>query len=254
MILLALPGVLLAGLGLVHPHSLDARTAQWWSDLHVLLLPVFPLLGAAQWVLLAGTRRWVRWLGRTAAFGYVAFYTGLDAVAGIAAGAVVHTLHGRGPADRAVFGVGETLGDVGAWCFLLASVLIAVNRMQQDSRLAVAGGALLLTGSVLFLDSHIFWPVGVITMLLLAGGMALLGLVDPAAGSAAGDEAETEADEAAGKGSAGDAAEDEGAGDAAGSGEPAGDAAEPAARPGGRPATGGAAPDEPGDRRSGQRS
>jgi hypothetical protein len=186
--LVALPGVVLAGIGMVHPHHLTAETAKWWSDLHVILLPVFPLLGAAQWVLLSGAARPLKWVGRLAAFGYAAFYSGLDAVAGIAAGAVVHVLRERGPVDEAVFSTGEWLGDVGAWCFLAASLTIVFARARGTGVMATVGAASLLAGSVLFLDSHIFFPVGVIAMFLLAAGMALLSRY----GSAAGTEADVD--------------------------------------------------------------
>lgn len=184
--LVALPGVVLAGIGMVHPHHLTADTAKWWSDLHIILLPMFPLLGVAQWVLLSGAARPLKWVGRLAAFGYAAFYTGLDAVAGIAAGAVVHVLHGRGPADKAVFATGEWLGDVGAWCFLAATLTIVFARARGAGVMAAVGAASLVAGSVLFLDSHIFFPVGVSAMVLLAAGMALLSWYGPPAATEAG--------------------------------------------------------------------
>src|SRR4051794_19174738 len=125
--LVALPGVVLAGMGLLHPAHLTAGTAQWWSTLHVLLLPVFPLLGAAQWLLLEGAPVLLRRVGRLAAFGFAVYYDGLDAVDGIAAGAAVHAQDGRRTsADAAVFHIGDRLGDWGAWSFLVASVVIVL--------------------------------------------------------------------------------------------------------------------------------
>lgn len=175
-ILLALPGVLLAGFGIVHPAALDAETAQFWSRLHVALLPVFPLLAAAQWALLDRAPDALRWIGRLAALGYAVFYTGLDAVDGIAAGAVVHAQHTRGGVEDALFAIGGPLGHVGAACFLLASLVIAATYARRVGRATLPGAALLLGGSVLFLESHIFWPVGVAAMLSIAAGMALLDL------------------------------------------------------------------------------
>jgi hypothetical protein len=173
-VLLALPGLLLAGFGTVHPLLLTTGTAQWWASMHILLLPVFPLLAAAQWVLLTSAPPVLRWPGRLAAFGFAAFYTGLDAVAGIAAGTVVHAEHGLGPVLGKLFAVGDTLGYIGTGCFLAASVLIAVAIALRAGWWALPGGALLVAASISFIDSHIFWPRGVFTMIGIAAGMYLL--------------------------------------------------------------------------------
>jgi hypothetical protein len=170
--LVAVPGLLLAGFGVVHPAQLDAATAPWWTTLHVILLPVFPLLAWAQWYLLASAPPWLRWPGWVAAFGYAAFYGGLDAVAGIAGGTVVHAQHGATPVVGAVFTAGDLLGHVGAACFLVASVLIAVAAVLRAGWWAVPGGVVLLLASVSFLDSHLFWPRGVVTMLGVAAGLS----------------------------------------------------------------------------------
>lgn len=170
--LVAVPGLLLAGFGAVHPAQLDAATAPWWTTLHVILLPVFPLVAVAQWYLLAPAPPWLRWPGWVAAFGYAAFYGGLDAVAGIAAGTVVHAQHGVTPVVGAVFTAGDQVGLFGSACFLVASALIVVTAILRAGWRAVPGGVVLLVASVSFLDSHIFWPRGVVTMLGVAAGMS----------------------------------------------------------------------------------
>src|SRR6185312_12346487 len=104
----------LAGWGLAHPLALGPASAPWWTTLHVVLLPVFPLLAVAQWLLLSFAPAALRRPGRLAAFGFAAFYGGLDAVAGIAAGTVVHAQHGATPVAGAVFGIGDLLGYVGS--------------------------------------------------------------------------------------------------------------------------------------------
>ncbi|MDQ7810940.1 hypothetical protein Q5425_45065 [Amycolatopsis sp. A133] len=172
----AVPGLLLAGIGVVHPARLDAATAAWWASLHVVLLLVFPLPAVAQWLLLTSAPRWLRWPGRLAAFGFAAFYGGLDAVAGIAAGTVVHAQHGATPVVGAVFAAGDRLGHLGSACFLAANVLIVAAVVVRAGWWRAAPGAvLLLTASVSFLDSHIFWPRGVVTMIAVAVGMCLSG-------------------------------------------------------------------------------
>jgi hypothetical protein len=74
---------------LFHPAQLTPGTAEVWWQLHVVLLPVFPLLGAALVFLLRGARGSLLWLARIAAYGYAVFYTGLDTLAGIGAGLAV---------------------------------------------------------------------------------------------------------------------------------------------------------------------
>jgi hypothetical protein len=171
---MAAPGLLLAGFGLSHPAGLHAGDAQWWTTLHILLLPVLPLLGVGQWVLLAPAPRPLRWPGRLAAYGYATFYTGLDAVAGIAAGTVEHDSGGVSPLTGRLFVIGDVLGHIGAWCFLAASVCVVAGAVRHTGWRGVAGAVLLLLASVSFLDSHLFWPRGVFTMFAIGVGMALL--------------------------------------------------------------------------------
>ncbi|MEV5717570.1 hypothetical protein AB0L41_27070 [Amycolatopsis mediterranei] len=173
----AVPGLVLAGFGLAHPLALSPASAPWWTSLHVVLLPVFPLLAVAQWLLLSSAPAALRRPGRLAAFGFAAFYGGLDAVAGIAAGTVVHAEHAVTPVTGAVFGIGDSLGHTGALCFLAANVLIIAAVAREAAWRAAPGAALLLAASVSFYDSHIFWPRGVLTMLAVAAGMFLLAAV-----------------------------------------------------------------------------
>jgi hypothetical protein len=170
----AAPGLLLAGAGLAHPLALSPASAPWWTTLHVVLLPVFPLLAVAQWLLLSAAPAALRRPGRLAAFGFAAFYGGLDAVAGIAAGTVVHAEHAVTPVTGAVFGIGDSLGYTGALGFLAANVLIVAAVAREAAWRAVPGAVVLLAASVSFFDSHIFWPRGVLTMLGVAAGMFLL--------------------------------------------------------------------------------
>ncbi|NKE63442.1 hypothetical protein FXN61_44680 [Lentzea sp. PSKA42] len=190
-LLVALPGLVLAGIGLTHPHHLDATTAQWWQDMHVILAVIFPLLGAAQWVLLEDTPKIVRWAGRTATFGYVVFYGALDALAGIGGGAMAIANGGRSPADAPLFKIGNQLGTVGAWCFFAASIAIAVCALLKHRLKAIPGAAFLLFGSFLFLDSHIYWPEGVIACTCLAIGMAAISYASASGRSAIEDSTRT---------------------------------------------------------------
>jgi hypothetical protein len=175
----ALPGLVLAAIGTTHPHDLTVDTAGWWRDMHIGLAFVFPLLGAAQWVLLDLGPAPVRRLGRLMAFGYAVLYGVLDAMAGIGAGALAVVQGGRTPLADPLFDVGNALGSIGAWCFLVGGVLTTVAVASQAGLRALPGGLLLLVASIVFLDSHIYWPMGVLAMLGLAAGFALLSWVGP---------------------------------------------------------------------------
>lgn len=172
----------LAAVGLVHPHGLSTSTAADWTDLHILLLPLFPLLTLGLLVPLwhrprpgfEGAATVVAWAG---AFVYAAFYTGLDAVAGIAAGtAVEHAAAGAnpGPLKRPLYEVGESLGQVGAYALICAVVAAMAALWPRHGARVLPGTAVLLVAGWSFVDSHIFWPRGVWTMCGFALGFALL--------------------------------------------------------------------------------
>lgn len=178
VLLVALPPLLLAAAGLVHPMTLSAGTSHRWTVLHVVLVPVFPLLGVCLWFLLRGEHGAVATLARVAAFAYASSYGALDTINGVAVGLVVQ--HVPGVRDgglatlRPVLDVGNTLGWVGSGSFLLAAVLTGTLLVRRHGRRALPGAGLTVLAAVSFLDSHIYWPRGVVTMLVLAVGLLLL--------------------------------------------------------------------------------
>jgi len=174
--------LLLAAAGAAHPHGLSRATAADWTHLHIALLPVFPLLTAGLLVPLwhrprpdlAGFATVIAW---TSAFLYAAFYTGLDAVAGIAAGTVVEHATDTasiGPLKHPLYDTGESLGQIGAYALIVAAVATAVALFPKHGARVVPGTMILLVAGWSFMDSHIFWPRGVWTMLGFALGFALL--------------------------------------------------------------------------------
>ncbi|MFF7788556.1 hypothetical protein [Streptomyces sp. NPDC007991] len=174
--------LLLAAAGIAHPHGLSRSTASDWTQLHIALLPVFPLLTVGLLVPLrqrprlglAGFATVVAWVGT---FVYAAFYTGLDAVAGIAAGtAVEHAgeTASLGPVKRPLYETGEALGQAGAYALIGAIAATAVALLPKHGARILPGTLVLLAAGWSFLDSHIFWPRGVWTMLGFALGFALL--------------------------------------------------------------------------------
>ncbi|GIH91780.1 hypothetical protein ACFFMN_28990 [Planobispora siamensis] len=175
---LTLVPVVLAVAGLFHPHHLTQDTAGRWIALHLLLLPLFPLLAGSPLLLLRGlTGRWAT-TARVGCLVYAVFYTSLDAIAGVAYGTMVATaddpvaLSRTGPALDVV---GGTLGFIGAAGFLLASVATTkALAARYGGRRVATGGTILIAASVVWLGSHIYWPEGVITVLAIGSGFALL--------------------------------------------------------------------------------
>lgn len=172
----AVPGLLLAAVGTwLHPGGLGPDTARTWWQLHIWLIPVFPLISVVIWVLLRDLSGPLPWAARVAAFGFAAFYTGLDVLAGIGAGAA-YEVQGDGPAVGRLFGIGGWLGDAGVWCLLACAVLTGLALVRRVGMGALAGAAVLAAACLPFREGHIFHPTGVLAMLGVAAGCALLAL------------------------------------------------------------------------------
>jgi hypothetical protein len=179
IVLVAAAPLVLAGFGLGHPGGLRPHNAEHWAELHIWLLPVWPLLALGLVVPLwgrprrdaAGAATVLAW---AAGFGYAAFYTGLDAVAGIGAG--IAEEHGGEQRRRVVnplFHTGDALGQAGVWCLAVAVVAASVALCVRYGVRVLPGTAVLLVCCWSFFDSHIFHPRGVVTMLGFALGFAL---------------------------------------------------------------------------------
>ena len=169
--------LLLAVAGLIHPRHLSAATAGHWAGLHIALLPVFPLLVLGLIVPLWGRPRpdaegaltVVSWAG---CLWFAAYYSGLDAVAGISAGTVVdHGVHG---AAGHLFVVGDELGRSGVYGLAVASFATCAVLWRRHGVRVLPGAAVLFAACWSFVDSHIFWPKGVFTMVSFAVAFALL--------------------------------------------------------------------------------
>jgi hypothetical protein len=173
------PGLVLAGVGLTHPTTLSADTAQWWTTMHIVLVPLFPLLAVAVWVLLRSDQSPLGWAGRVAATVYAVFYGVLDALSGIAAGTVMLASGGGGDEVNALFGTGGSFGSVGEWAFLAALVCVLGSSWRSGLRSVpfwIAAVVVLGSGYV-FTIRHIYAPYGVAAMLGLAAGFLALELL-----------------------------------------------------------------------------
>jgi len=179
VLVVAGPAVMLAGLGLTHPQELTAASASWWTTLHVILLPIFPLLAVSLWLLLRGVPGPVAWVARIAAYGYATFYSVTDVLVGIGAGELTQFNAARRVQERTVevdrlFTVGNDVGEIGVWCFLVACAATALAIVAWVGRRALPGAVVLVVAGVLFTGGwHIYWPAGVVTMLVLAVGLGL---------------------------------------------------------------------------------
>lgn len=191
-VLVALPGLALAVAGLAHPHHLSYETARWWFGLHLVGLPVFPLVGLALARLVRGDGDPLAVLVRVSAYLYACFYTALDVVSGLAAGWVTREIGPGVPRPREVsllFGVGTPLGRVGEAALGVAALAVVVRLALRGSRAWLAAVAL-LPGAWLVHTDHIFAPRGVLGTALLGLGSAAVVLLgglthDPAPGAGA---------------------------------------------------------------------
>jgi hypothetical protein len=81
--------LVLAQLMIVHQLIDQFERPLAFLELHLLLLPLFALMGVAIWVLLEGIGGAVAWAARVAAFLFLVGYVALDAISGIAASAIL---------------------------------------------------------------------------------------------------------------------------------------------------------------------
>ena len=179
-LLVAGPAVVVAGLGLLHPVFLEPDTAERWRLAHLLLVPVFPLVGASVWVVLRGERGPAAWAARLLAAAYAVLYLSLDAIAGIGAPHQVLGAARRGdprPPIEDLYEIGDRLGALGVYALAAAGLLAGVVLfLRTRSPLAPLGGAVVAAACYPFLRHHVFPPRGVLAMVGIAVGLALLEL------------------------------------------------------------------------------
>lgn len=180
LLLVALPALLIGALGLAHPVFLEPETAERWRLAHLLLLPAFPLLAGSVLVLLRGERGPAAWGARALAVAYAVLYGALDAIAGIGApqqvlGAVERG-EGRPPIED-LYEIGDRLGALGVYALAAAAALTGlVLWLRSRSPLAPVGAAVVVAACYPFLRHHVFPPRGVLAMVAVAAGLALLEL------------------------------------------------------------------------------
>ncbi|MCW6006063.1 hypothetical protein K1W54_15960, partial [Micromonospora sp. CPCC 205371] len=79
-----------------------------------------------------------------------------------------------GRSVQALFTTGDALGYAGAGAFAAAALAASLALYLRYGPRTLPGALIVLAASVSFVDSHIFWPRGVLTMLAFAAGFALI--------------------------------------------------------------------------------
>jgi len=161
--------VVLAVLMIVHQLIDQFERPGAFLALHLLLLPLFALMGVAIWVLLEGVSGAVAWAARVAAFLFLVGYVALDAISGITASAILASgASWSKEATRALFASGPaavpTTVAVLAWRVSVLSGAWALYRAGRPLAPLV-----LLVASTLWLNQNHGGLRGVVVF----GGFAL---------------------------------------------------------------------------------
>lgn len=161
------PPIVIALVGLTHPAHLTQEASARWRDLHIVLLPLFPLLAVGPWLVARAVDavygRVVLVLGYT----YACFYSALDILAGIAAGALKHDREGG---LATVFGYASDLGQIGSIAFIGATAAAAGCVLRVAGPMVLPGAGVALVGAWGFMENHVYPPWGVASMLAVAAG------------------------------------------------------------------------------------
>lgn len=179
-LLVALPALVVALLGLLHPVFLTPETAERWRLAHLALLPAFPLVAVSVWAVLRGESGPVAWAARLLAGAYAVLYGALDAIAGIGAPHQVLRSAERGdpgPPLGDLYEIGDRLGALGVYALAAAGLLTGLALYRRTRSPLALLGAVAIAGSCYpFLRHHVFPPWGVLALLGVAAGLALLEL------------------------------------------------------------------------------
>ena len=168
----ALPALLCGLVGVVHPVNLTDDSALLWRNIHVLLIPIFPLIGLAPWLIARRVDRRLGWVGALFGYGYAAFYTSLDLIAGVAAGTV--EVAGMSDAKAPLYAIARILGAVGVVSLIAGAVTASIAAVIRAGVIALPGALLAIAGAALLYRGHIYFGYGTLSMLLLAAGFVVL--------------------------------------------------------------------------------
>lgn len=163
-----IPPLILLGFSVAHPPTLTVEDAGTWKNLHIALMPVFPLLALGPWLVARAVNRPISWIVAIGAYTYAVFYTALDIVAGVVGGGIKEAEAGG---LGIVFPIASDFEKIGGIAFVLTSALAAGVALHATGWIAGAlPAAAVVGGAYILWQEHIFPPGGVIASALLAVG------------------------------------------------------------------------------------
>lgn len=168
----SLPALICGAIGLAHPGELTDATAMHWRDMHIALIAIFPLIGLAPWLIARRGGRVLGVIGVIGGYGFAAFYTSLDLLAGVAAGSAVAS--GNGDAIGALFDIARPLGAIGVGSLIVGAVAAGIAAVRVDRAWGIAGAIVTVVGAALIQPGHIYPGIGTAAMALTAGGFVLM--------------------------------------------------------------------------------
>jgi len=166
-----LPPLVIGLAGITHPPHLTADSALFWRNLHIVFLPLLPLLALGPWLVTRALDRTLSWVVLIFGYVYACFYVSLDVLAGIGAGGLkVEHKDGTG----VLFGLASDLGQIGSIAFIAATAVGAFSVVRVARSRAIPGALVALIGSYGYMENHVYWPRGVFSMFAIAAGWALM--------------------------------------------------------------------------------
>ena len=165
------PPVVVGLAGITHPDHLTQDASLYWRNLHVVFLPLLPLLALGPWVIASAVDRKLGYLAAGLGYLYACFYTALDVLAGVGAGGLKNE---DADGTRVLFDLAADLGQVGSVAFIVATAVAAGCALSATRVRAVPGSVLVFVGAYGYMEEHVYWPAGVASMFALAAGWALL--------------------------------------------------------------------------------
>lgn len=169
-----LPPLVIGLVGTTHPPHLTQDASGYWRDMHIVLLPLFPLLGIGPWLVARAIDPLYGRITLVLAYVYACFYSALDILAGIAAGALKYDREGG---LGTVFRYASDLGQIGSVAYIGATAAAAGCLLRIAGPRVLVGAVVALGGAYGFMENHVYWPGGVLSMAAIVVGWIVMLLV-----------------------------------------------------------------------------
>lgn len=164
-----LPPLVIGLIGTTHPPHLTQDASAYWRDLHIVLLPLFPLLAVGPWLVARDIDATYGRITLVLGYVYACFYSALDILAGIAAGALKHDREGG---LATVFRYASDLGQIGSVAYVGATAAAAGCLLRVAGPRVLPGAVIAIGGAFGFMENHVYWPGGVLSMAAIVAGWA----------------------------------------------------------------------------------